>query len=80
MNTQKNAHHDAIYRRTRLGQHAAIGEFPALDADARRLLLVVNGITPIGQLAKLAPQLGEPRIAESLLRSGMIEACRDGTG
>jgi hypothetical protein len=72
--------HRGAYRRTSKGQALAVHpKPPGLDEDQRRLLLMVNGFTPLDALAELA---GFQRAPEDLIvgleASGLVtdEACK----
>lgn len=66
------AQHDLAYARTPAGQSACISDFPLSTAN-RRLLLLVNGYTPIQHLAERMA-LDEPQqTIDALLAGGLIE-------
>jgi hypothetical protein len=64
----------AVYRRTRAGQHAAINRPDLLPAEQRRVLLLVNGETPLDALlAHGAPLPDAPAVLQWLLDKGLVE-------
>ena len=63
----------AVYQRTQQGAEVAIGQPHNLTAEAYRLLLLVNGVTRLSDLAPYASRTALPIVAEDLLRASMIE-------
>lgn len=63
----------AVLRRTRAGQREAVYAGSLTNSTARRLLLVVNGFTPIGDLLQMDRELAEPVQLDGLLRAGLLE-------
>lgn len=62
----------AIFKRTLAGQRMAIQLSPALTADQRRLLLMINGETPFAGLQALVPNIDGPRVILDLVTAGLI--------
>lgn len=50
---------DTVLQRTAAGQREALLDGHALDDGQRRLLLLVNGYTPLGRLAHRLPRGGD---------------------
>lgn len=66
---------NAVYRRTVAGQRAAIERPDLLSDDARRVLLLLNGITPLDALlAHGSPLPDAEAVVRQLLSQGLIEA------
>jgi hypothetical protein len=71
--TRQPLNDDAVLRRTEAGQREALLDGHPLDDGQRRLLLLVNGYTPLGGLAHRLPQAGDvhahvaPLIARGLV-------------
>lgn len=64
----------AVYRRTSAGQHAAINRPDLLPEDQRRMLLLLNGITPLDALlAHGAPLSQAQATLQWLLDRGLVE-------
>jgi len=63
----------AIYQRTSLGRGAAWDDVPHVSPSARQLLLLFNGLRPLEQVTRAASRRDALRIAESLVRDGLIE-------
>jgi hypothetical protein len=63
----------AIYQRTALGRRAALDDSPHLSPHARRILLMINGFTPLERLKHLSPQATSELVVEGLVRDGLIE-------
>ena len=70
---------EVIFERTHKGRAAVIGADSTLSPQARQLLLMLTGYTPIGDLAALL-HLSHPRpLVDELLAQGLIrpvEACK----
>jgi hypothetical protein len=67
-------HADLILIRTSKGQGATL-DFVQLDASQRRLLLLVNGFTPLGHLTKLLDRDDDwAAVAKQLLARGLVAA------
>ncbi len=76
MNTQAaSSRTNAVYRRTLKGQAAAMpSATPTMNDEHRRLLLLVNGFTPLDALARICKfEQGPQDMADSLQSSGLIE-------
>lgn len=75
MNQQAHSRTDIVYRRTTKGQAAAMPTAaPAMNAEHRRLLLLVNGFTSLDVLAKVGHFMeGPAQVALDLKSSGLIE-------
>lgn len=75
MNHQVSTRTDIVYRRTSKGQAAAMpSATPTMDDEHRRLLLLVNGFTSLGVLARAGRFSGGPEgLAHDLQSSGLIE-------
>lgn len=67
---------DEVFRRTLRGQQAVLAGLPNLGDLERRLLLIVNGETPLRALSQLAPMVTQSSHVERLLNAGLIEAER----
>jgi hypothetical protein len=63
----------AVYQRTQQGAEVAIGQPHNLTDEAYRLLLLVNGVTRLSDLAPFASRTALPVVVEDLLRASMIE-------
>jgi hypothetical protein len=64
----------AVLRRTHKGQHRVVSGSLAVDARAHRLLLLVNGYTPLSSLLDRLENPEEARASvETLIRQGLIE-------
>lgn len=71
-------HHGEVkFRRTLLGQQAVVAGRPDLGDLERRLLLIVNGETPLRALSELAPLITQSEYVERLLGAGLIETMQD---
>jgi hypothetical protein len=76
--TAKTARRKGVYRRTHKGHEAAVsGARFGLTQQQQRLLLLVNGFTPINYLVDMAQYGGEfdgeyQTIIDSLRDSGLI--------
>ncbi|MBC7701212.1 hypothetical protein [Aquabacterium sp.] len=70
---------NVVYRRTQKGQAAAMPSVaPTMNDEHRRLLLLVNGFTPLDALARVCKfQQGPEDMASSLQMSGLIEEARE---
>lgn len=70
---------DVVYRRTTKGQAMALLWSTSIkDADQRKLLLMVNGFTPLQDLAKVGGIHAHARdIADMLVVAGLIEPVLD---
>ncbi|MBI5336006.1 MAG: hypothetical protein HZB72_15685 [Burkholderiales bacterium] len=67
-------HLNAVYRRTSSGQHAAINRPDLLPEAPRRVLLLLNGITPLDALLTHGTPLPQPEAAlQWLLDRGLAE-------
>lgn len=68
-----------VFLRTAAGQRAAIyNDGTELDAAQRRLLLLVNGYTPLPDLvAHHLPSQQVPSVVSHLVRAGLIEPVHD---
>lgn len=75
MNQPASRMFDAVYQRTAKGQAAVLqGEALELDAEHRRLLLLVNGFTPMATLVRVAHLRCEAEAVASTLKArGLIE-------
>lgn len=62
-----------IFARTVEGQRAAFTSSPKLPADQQRLLLMLNGHTPLGDLLGLVPALDGELAVRGLVAAGLIE-------
>ena len=67
-----------IFQRTPKGQAAAAAPFASeLGRTHQRILLMVNGFTPMAALEELAALPGQAiQIAEELLARGLISECK----
>ena len=64
----------AVYRRTSAGQHAAINRPDLLPEDQRRVLLLLNGITPLDTLLAHGAPLPQAESAlQVLLDKRLVE-------
>lgn len=64
----------ATYRRTPAGQHAAINRPELLSEDQRRVLLLLNGLTPLDALLAHGASLpGAQAALQWLLDKGLVE-------
>lgn len=63
-----------VFLRTVQGQKAAINSIEFTKTPAVRLLLMVNGVTPLRDLMALAPELDDPQLVDALCESGLIAA------
>lgn len=70
---------NVVYRRTPKGQAAAMPSVtPTMNDEHRRLLLLVNGFTPLDALARICKfQQGPQDMADTLQSSGLIEEARE---
>lgn len=75
MNQHIISNTDTVFRRTMKGQAAAMPSLATqLDEDHHRLLLLVNGFTPLETLSQLCPfSERSEHVALSLKTSGLIE-------
>jgi hypothetical protein len=55
-----------------MGQRVAVVSPHTLDDAERRLLLMVNGLTPMDELLALAPELVQADVVDKLEREGLI--------
>jgi hypothetical protein len=71
-----------VFQRTPKGQAIAAAPFASqLGQMHQRVLLMVNGFTPMTALDELAHLSGQAiQIAEELLARGLITECEGGTG
>lgn len=74
MNTDRSSSQRRIFRRTLDGQKAALFAKALLSPTEMRLLLIVNGCTPLEDLISLAPALNDEASVKRLLNDGLIEA------
>jgi hypothetical protein len=66
---------DTILARTLAGQREALVEIHGLDESQRRMLLLVNGFTPLGGLMDRLPQADDLRERmHRLLEEGLVAA------
>ncbi len=66
---------DPVFTRTVSGQHEVIAPSHLLDASARRLLMVVNGCTPLSILADMCfPDTDVQPALALLLSARLVEA------
>lgn len=61
-----------VFGRTVMGQRVAVVSPHTLDDAERRLLLMVNGLTPMDELLALAPELVQADVVDKLEREGLI--------
>ena len=75
MNESSPVLDDAVYHRTHKGQWVVMADHLHLEALERRVLLLVNGITPLKALARVAgaPLADFEKTAALLLQQGLIE-------
>lgn len=66
---------DPIYRRTKKGEEAVLSLAKYLSDDARHVLLLVNGLTPLSDLAPFTPNGISPTVVEKLCLADLIEPC-----
>lgn len=74
MNADPSTSQKRVFRRTLDGQKAALSPDALLSPIEMRLLLIVNGCTPLDDLISLAPALNDEASVKRLLRDGLIEA------
>lgn len=75
MNAAQHLTDDTILARTLAGQREALVEGHRLDETQRRLLLLVNGFTPLGGLMGRLPQAADLRERlHRLLEVGLVAA------
>ena len=75
MNAAQRLTDDTILARTSAGQREALVEVRGLDESQRRLLLLVNGFTPLGGLMDRLPQAADLRERmHRLLEDGLVAA------
>lgn len=79
MNQQVHSRTDVVYRRTTKGQAAAMpSALATMNDEHRRLLLLVNGFTSLGVLARVGHfEHGPDQMALTLQSSGLIEEASD---
>ncbi len=70
---------NVVYRRTPKGQAAAMPSVtPTMNDEHRRLLLLVNGFTPLDALVRVCKfQEGPEALAFTLQSSGLIEEAHE---
>lgn len=74
MNVSVHLDDEAIYGQTHKGSAMAAGGACELDTAARRLLLLVNGFTPLRSLVEMVEPAGDVRRAlEHLVQHRLIE-------
>ena len=75
MNVAQRLTDDTILARTSAGQREALVEIRRLDESQRRLLLLVNGFTPLGGRMDRLPQADDLRERlHRLLDEGLVAA------
>ena len=68
-----------VFQRTVRGQQAVLVRSPELTSKEMRLLLMINGETPMDHLMQLAPDVMEPLLLNHLMQLGLIESSSMGS-
>ena len=77
MQIQDTSSPEVIFERTHQGRVVVIGTDSTLSPQARQLLLMLTGYTPIGDLAALL-HLAHPRpLVDELLAHGLIRSVEE---